>query len=137
MATCGGVISKLLEQSCSQMAKEADKGDDVLNDASEGFLADAAWQKLAGRGYKKTAFHMGDSRFCMLIALLWVLMEPLRWLHLFFMKSSLADPTAAKTGYPAIIQLLNARSSILVMILQYYTTMLRFPGRCTRLRLVG
>jgi len=66
-----------------------------------------------------------------------LVIEPLRRLHLYYMANSDADPQVKVDQWPAIIQLLNERSSIVYACLQYYATMLSDPCRCTRLHLAA
>ncbi len=110
-------------------------GDDRFNvnnytDAAEAAAED--FPAVAGRRLARTRELLGDRTHRTRLAILAVIMEPIRRLHVYFLAKSQMRPTWGKP--PAICDLLQPHKSILVSVLQYYSSLLCGTG--SRLRLI-
>jgi hypothetical protein len=123
------VFAQLLKVATGSMSFDVQRpasGKTSIADDSEDYRA------VAGRRYAATMTFISDPTERIRIAMLALLIEPLRHLHVYFLASSKTHPKPG--SMPAILDLLNPESSVLISVCQYYSSLLR--GSCSRLCLI-
>ena len=90
------------------------------------------WGKLAGKRYRRSLGFAGDLAKQRNIIITAIILEPLRYLHLYFMKIGHSLPDNRRA--PALIEEIWEQSRLVHAVLQYYSAVLL--GRSPRLILI-
>ena len=105
-------------------------------DVSDDFLQDLNWKALTGKKYKLALGNLTDADWTAELLIFVIAAEPLRILCSTYLKWSLEDAVVQCGGYSKAMDLISPRHSVLVGVLQYYSTLLLAPDKCTRLQIV-
>ena len=90
------------------------------------------YHAVAGRNFQRAKKFFDDPTSRVRISILALVIEPLRYLHIYFLRHS--KTLLRYVGAPALCDLMQPARSIVYQTLQYFSTLLR--GTCSRLILV-
>ena len=86
-------------------------GEDLLAGGCEAFQLECSYQSVIGRWRSKHSANLADIPWIVRCFIAAILTEPVKLLHLLFLKDSMETVGAARASYPIVLDLLSPAHS--------------------------